>query len=177
VVGNDAVTLDARRALLGRPHCVWNMVVENDAVTLDARRALKGRPHCVLNMVVGNDAVTLDARRALKGRPHCVKHMVEGNDAVTLDARRALKGRPRCVLNMVVGNDVLIASYGPILDVVRRATMAIALHVSSTSFQRTREAGSFIPIPRKSVSVMRSMNILRDSSMTSPCIQVIVIAR
>jgi hypothetical protein len=151
-------------------------VVGNDAVTLDARRALKGRPHFVRHMVEGNDAVTLDARRALKGRPSCVLNMVEGNDAVTLDARRALKGRPSCVLNMVEGNGAPIASHGPILDVVKRATMATVRHVSSTSFQRTHEARSFMPIPKRSVFVTRSMNILKGLSMTSPCIQVIVIA-
>jgi hypothetical protein len=152
------------------------MVEGNDAFTLDARRALLGRPHCVLNMVEGNDAFTLDARRALKGRPHCVLNMVEGNDAVTLDARRALKGRPHCVLNMVEAYDVPIASHGPILDAVKRAMMAIVPPVSNISFQRTHEARLFMPIPKRSVFVTRSMNILRDLSMTSLCIQVIVIA-
>jgi hypothetical protein len=55
VEGNGALTLDARRALLGRPHYVQPMVEENGALTLDVRRALKGRPLYVLNMVEAYD--------------------------------------------------------------------------------------------------------------------------
>jgi hypothetical protein len=56
VEGNGVLTLDARRALLGRPHYVQPMVEENGALTLDVRRALKGRPLYVLNMVEAYDA-------------------------------------------------------------------------------------------------------------------------
>jgi hypothetical protein len=44
------------------------MVEGNDAFTLDARRALKGRPLYVRRMVVGNDAFIQNVRRALEGR-------------------------------------------------------------------------------------------------------------
>jgi len=44
------------------------MVEGNDAFTLDARRALKGRPLYVRLMVVGNDAFNQNVRRALEGR-------------------------------------------------------------------------------------------------------------
>jgi len=115
-------------------------------------------------------------QRVLKGRPICVLNTEEGNDAVTLDARRALLGRPNFVLNMVEGNDAPIASYGPILDVVKRAMMATVRHVSNASFQRTHEAKSFMRIQKKSAFVMRSMNSLKVSSTTNHCTQLIVIA-
>jgi hypothetical protein len=77
---------------------------------------------------------------------------------------------------MVAGNDALIVSHGPTLEVVEGNMMAIVLPVSSTSFQRIREAKSCMPIRKRSVFVMRSMNSLKGLSMISPCIQVIAIA-
>jgi hypothetical protein len=127
-------------------------------------------------MVVENDAFIKVVRRKLKGLPIYVKHMVVENDALIQSARRALKGAPHYVLNMVAGNDALIVSHGPTLEVVKGTMTATVPLVSSTSFQRIHEAGSFMPIPKRSVFVMRSMNNSRALFMTSPCIQVIAIA-
>jgi hypothetical protein len=127
-------------------------------------------------MVVENDALIKAVRRKLKGLPIYVKHMVVENDALIQSARRALKGAPHYVLNMVAGNDALIVSHGPTLEVVKGTMTATVRPVSSTSFQRTHEARSFMPIPKRSAFVMRSMNSLRDLSMTSPSTQVTVTA-
>ena len=152
------------------------MVVENDAFTLDARRALLGRPLCVLPMVEGNDAFTLDVRRALKGLPICVLNTVVGNDALILNVRKVLKEAPLCVLRTVEAHDAPIASHGLTLEVVEASMMAFVSPVSSISFQRTHEARSCMPIRKKFVFVMRLMNSLRDSSMTGLFTQIIVTA-
>jgi len=102
--------------------------------------------------------------------------MVVENDARIQSARRALKEAPLCVLNMVEAHDVPIVYHGLTLEVVKKTMTATVPLVSSTSFQRTHEAGLFMPIPRRSVFVMRSMNSLKGLSMTSPSTQVIVTA-
>jgi hypothetical protein len=102
--------------------------------------------------------------------------MVEGNGAVTLDARRARLGRPNCVLNMVEAYDAPIVSHGLTHDVVQKIMMATARPVSNISFQRTHEVKSFMPIPKRCVFVMRSMNSLKVLSTTNPSIQGIVTA-
>jgi len=152
------------------------MEEENDAPIQNVTKVLTGRPLCVLPMVVENDVLIKAVRRKLKGLPIYVLHMVEEDDALTQSARRALKETPLYVLHMVEENDVPIVSHGLILEVVEGNMMVIVLLVSSTSFQRTHEARSFMPIPKRSAFVMRSMNSLRDLSMTSPSTQVTVIA-
>jgi hypothetical protein len=54
--------------------------------------------------------------------------------------------------------------------------MDIVPLVSNTSFQRIHEVKSFMPIRKRSVFVMRSMNSLKGLSMTNPSIQVIATA-
>jgi uncharacterized membrane protein len=176
VVENDAFTLDVKRALKGRPICVLNTVEGNDAFTLDVRRAVLGRPLCVLPMVVENDAFTLDVRRALKGLPICVLNTVVGNDALILNVRKVLERRALYVLNTVEAHDAQTASHGPTHEAVKRAMTATVRPVSNISFQRTHEARSCIPIPRRSVFVIRSMNSLKDSCMINHYTQGIAIA-
>lgn len=152
-------------------------MVEEDGVRIQSvTKALTGRPLCVLNTVEGNDARIKAVKRALKEAPLCVSRTVEEDDVPTQSVTKALKEAPLCVLRTVEAHDAPIASHGLTLEVVEASMMAFVLPVSSTSFQRTREARSCMPIPKRSVFVMRSMNSLKGSSMIGLSIQVIVTA-
>jgi len=147
------------------------MEEEDDAPTQNVTKVLTGRLLCVLLMVVENVARIKAVRRKLKGLPLYVLHMVEEDGALIQSVTKALKEVPLCVLRTVEAHDAPIASHGLTLEVVEASMMAFVLPVSSTSFQRTREARSCMPIPKRSVFVMRSMNSLKGSSMIGLSIQ------
>ena len=135
-----------------------------------------GRPLYVWNMAEEHDVLIKTARRKLKEALLYVLHMVEEDGALIQSVTKALKEAPLCVLRTVEAHDAPIASHGLTLEVVEASMMAFVLPVSSISFQRTHEARSCMPIPRRSVFVTRSMNSLKGSSMIGLSIQVTVTA-
>jgi len=96
---------------------------------------------------------------------------VEEDDVPTQSVTKVLKEVPLYVSRTVEAYDVPIVSHGPILGRAHRNMTATVQPVSSTSFQRTHEARLFMPIPKRSVFAMQSMNSLKGSSMIGLSIQ------